>query len=81
MKAAHEFDADVDFDLFMLTPGQLAQRALALADRCCRRASKTSGPSEMAAVRTAFRAVDLVLRLARRAETTACRDTVTRSIP
>ncbi|MFD7337844.1 hypothetical protein ACFV98_17815 [Streptomyces violascens] len=62
---AEELYFDPEPDLFMLTQRELADRALALAAACCRRAEKTAtldGP----AVTTAFRSVRLAVALARR---------------
>ncbi|MEU5185406.1 hypothetical protein AB0G49_35840 [Streptomyces longwoodensis] len=54
-------------DLFMLTPRELADRALALAEACCRRAEQDTGPLDSPAVRTALRAVRLAVRTGQRA--------------
>ncbi|MFI1200386.1 hypothetical protein ACH4VR_13175 [Streptomyces sp. NPDC020883] len=53
----------------MLTPRELADRALALAlaEICCHRAEQDTCPFDTLAVRTAFRAVRLAVRLAQRA--------------
>ncbi|WHM40906.1 hypothetical protein [Streptomyces sp. BPTC-684] len=67
---AEELHFDPEMDLFMLTEHELARRALALADVCCRRAGERLGIPDGSAVRTALRAVHLAVRLARRADTT-----------
>ncbi|WP_438297140.1 hypothetical protein [Streptomyces sp. HUAS TT7] len=64
---AEELYFDPEPDLFMLTPRELANRALHLAEACCRRAEQDAGPLDAPAVRTAFRAVRLAVRLAARA--------------
>ncbi|MFD0501875.1 hypothetical protein ACFQ0G_01015 [Streptomyces chiangmaiensis] len=43
-----------------------ADRALALAEVCCHRAEQDAGPLDSPAVRTAFRAVRLAVRLGQR---------------
>ncbi|MGW6413310.1 hypothetical protein ACWF95_40460 [Streptomyces vinaceus] len=69
------------FDLFMLTPGELATRALALAEVSCRRAGRTLGPLDGPAARTALRAVRPAAAFHRRAEAEAAAHTCLRSIP
>jgi hypothetical protein len=64
---AEELYFDPEPDLFMLTPRELADRALTLAEVCCRRAEQDAGPLDTPAVRTAFRSVRLAVRLAARA--------------
>ncbi|MGW4995834.1 hypothetical protein ACWEQ3_51295 [Streptomyces mirabilis] len=64
---AEELYFDPEPDLFMLTLRELADRALALAGLCCRRAGQDAGPLDAPAVRTAFRSVRLAVRLAARA--------------
>jgi hypothetical protein len=64
---AEELYFDPEPDLFMLTPRELADRALALAELSCRRAEHDAGPLDTPAVRTAFRAVRLAVRLGERA--------------
>ncbi|QIY60418.1 MULTISPECIES: hypothetical protein [unclassified Streptomyces] len=63
---AAELYFDPEPDLFMLTPRELADRALTLAEVCCRRAEQDADPLDTPAVRTAFRAVRLAVRLAHR---------------
>ncbi len=58
---------DPEADLFMLTERELADRALALAEACYRRAEQP-GALDCPAVRTALRAVHLASAFARRAE-------------
>jgi hypothetical protein len=58
---------DPEPDLFMLTPRELADRALALAGTCCHRAGHDTA-LDTPAVRTALRAVRLAVRLGQRAE-------------
>lgn len=64
---AEELYFDPEPDLFMLTPRELADRALTLAEASCRRAEHDAGPLDTPAVRTAFRAVRLAVRLGQRA--------------
>ncbi|MEV6013587.1 hypothetical protein AB0M29_43430 [Streptomyces sp. NPDC051976] len=64
---AEELYFDPEPDLFMLTPRELADRALSLAEVCCRRAEHDAGPLDTPAVRTAFRAVRLAVRTGQRA--------------
>lgn len=64
---AEELYFDPEPDLFMLTPRELADRALALAEVCCRRAEQDADPLDAPAVRTAFRAVRLAVRTGQRA--------------
>jgi hypothetical protein len=61
---AEELYFDPEPDLFMLTPRELADRALALAGACCRRAEPDA---DTPAVRTALRMVRLAVRLGQRA--------------
>lgn len=70
-----------DFDLFMLTLGELTARALALAELSCRRAEQTAGPLDGPAARTALRAVRLAVAFHRRTEAEAAAHTCLRSIP
>jgi putative transposase len=67
LSRAEELYFDPEPDLFMLTPRELADRALHLAEVCCRRAERDAGPLDAPAVRTAFRSVRLAIRLAARA--------------
>lgn len=62
---AEELYFDPEPDLFMLTPRELADRAL--AEVCCRRAEQDADPLDAPAVRTAFRAVRLAVRTGQRA--------------
>ncbi|SHN32385.1 hypothetical protein [Streptomyces yunnanensis] len=64
---AAELYFDPEPDLFMLTPRELADRALALAEACCHRAEHDADALNAPAVRTALRAVRLAVRLGRRA--------------
>lgn len=64
---AEELYFNPEPDLFMLTERELARRALALAEACCRRAEKTLFTADDGVVRTALRAVDLAVRLHHRA--------------
>ncbi|WP_028805456.1 hypothetical protein [Streptomyces sp. 142MFCol3.1] len=64
---AAELYFDPEPDLFMLTPREMAVRALALAEVCCRRAEQGAGALDTPAVRTALRAVRLAVRLGQRA--------------
>ncbi|MFJ9380211.1 hypothetical protein [Streptomyces sp. NPDC101455] len=65
---AEELYFDPEPDLFMLTPRELADRALTLAGACCRRAERGTGALDTPAVRTALRTVRLAVRLGQRAE-------------
>ncbi|WP_298571354.1 hypothetical protein [Streptomyces luteogriseus] len=65
---AEELYFDPEPDLFMLTPRELADRALALAEVCCRRAEQDAGALDAPAVRIALRTVRLAVRLGQRAE-------------
>ncbi|QCX82563.1 hypothetical protein C9F11_45005 (plasmid) [Streptomyces sp. YIM 121038] len=64
---AEELYFDPEPDLFMLTPRELAGRALHLAGVCCHRAEHAAGALGTPAVRTALRAVRLAVRLGQRA--------------
>ncbi|MDQ1042055.1 hypothetical protein [Streptomyces sp. V4I2] len=64
---AEELYFDPEPDLFMLTPRELADRALALAEGSCHRADHDAGTLDTPAVRTALRAVRLAVRLGQRA--------------
>ncbi|MEV0177670.1 hypothetical protein AB0I00_42085 [Streptomyces sp. NPDC050803] len=64
---AEELYFDPEPDLFMLTPRELADRALRLAGVCCHRAEHDAGALDAPAVRTALRAVRLAVRLGLRA--------------
>lgn len=64
---AEELYFDPEPDLFMLTPRELADRALHLAGVCCHRAEQDAGALDTPAVRTALRAVRLAVRLGQRA--------------
>lgn len=64
---AEELHFDPEPDLFMLTPRELADRALALAEVSCRRSEHDAGALDTLAVCTAFRAVRPAVRLGRRA--------------
>jgi transposase InsO family protein len=64
---AEELYFDPEPVLFMLTPRELADRALALAGACCHRAEHDAGALEAPAFRTALRAVRLAVRLGQRA--------------
>jgi len=65
---AEELYFDPEPDLFMLTQREFADRALGLAGACCRRAEKAVNTACGPVVHTAFRAVRLAVRLARRAD-------------
>ncbi|MCX4404043.1 hypothetical protein OG840_20420 [Streptomyces sp. NBC_01764] len=58
---------DPEPDRFRLTPRELADRALALAEFSCHRAERDVGLLGTPAVRTALRAVRLAVRLGQRA--------------
>jgi hypothetical protein len=64
---AEELYFDPEPDLFMLTPRELADWALSLAEVCCHRAEQDAGALDTPAVRTALRTVRLAVRLGRRA--------------
>ncbi|MFJ3309572.1 hypothetical protein ACIPSA_42385 [Streptomyces sp. NPDC086549] len=64
---AEELYFGPESDLFMLTPRELADRALALAEVCCHRAEQDAA-LDTPAVRTAFRAIRLAVRLGQRTE-------------
>ncbi|GGW25858.1 hypothetical protein GCM10010339_95070 [Streptomyces alanosinicus] len=69
---------DPEPDLFMLTERELADRALALAGACCRRAEQTLFTADDGVVRTALRAVRLAVRLHQRADTAEAHEHATR---
>ncbi|WP_406395211.1 hypothetical protein OG806_36045 [Streptomyces sp. NBC_00882] len=64
---AEELYFDPEPDLFILTPRELSDRALTLAEVCCHRAEQDAGALDTPAVRTALRVVRLAVRLGQRA--------------
>jgi hypothetical protein len=64
---AEELYFNPEPDLFMLTPRELADRALRLAGLSCHRAEQETGALDTPTVRTALRAVRLAVRLGQRA--------------